>query len=81
MGLCLPYYMNLLKGLRTMKQLTLAEILELDIFKRVSIQAGAAGLSHYVSGITIAEDPDLIQWLSGGEILLTSLYARLPSKY
>ncbi len=75
MGLCLPYYMILLKGLRTMKQLTLAEILELDIFKRVSIQAGAAGLSHYVSGITIAEDPDLIQWLSGGEILLTSLYA------
>ena len=31
-------------------------------------------LSHFVTGITTAEDPDLIQWLTGGEILLTSLY-------
>lgn len=57
-----------------MKHLTVAEILKLDIFKEVTIQAGAAGLSHSVTGITTAEDPDLIQWLNGGEILLTSLY-------
>ena len=48
--------------------------LQLDILKNVTICAGAAGLSHFVTGITTAEDPDLIQWLTGGEILLTSLY-------
>ncbi|RGZ00416.1 PucR family transcriptional regulator [Clostridium sp. AM58-1XD] len=57
-----------------MKNLTVADVLKLDIFKNVSIRAGASGLSSAVSGITTAEDPDLIQWLSGGEILLTTLY-------
>ena len=57
-----------------MKKLTVADILQLDILKNVTICAGAAGLSHFVTGITTAEDPDLIQWLTGGEILLTSLY-------
>ena len=53
-----------------MGALTVAEILKLDIFKNVSISAGAAGLSRSVTGITTAEDPDLIHWLTGGEILL-----------
>lgn len=57
-----------------MGALTVAEILKLDIFKNVSISAGAAGLSRSVTGITTAEDPDLIHWLAGGEILLTSMY-------
>ena len=57
-----------------MKKLTVADILQLDILKNVTICAGAAGLSHFVTGITTAEDPDLIRWLTGGEILLTSLY-------
>ncbi|CCY00256.1 putative uncharacterized protein [Enterocloster bolteae CAG:59] len=46
-----------------MKKLTVADILQLDILKNVTICAGAAGLSHFVTGITTAEDPDLIQWL------------------
>lgn len=58
-----------------MKTITVAELLQLDIFRHVSIRAGAAGLSRAVTGITTAEDPDLIQWLNGGEVLLTSLYA------
>ena len=44
-----------------MKKLTVADILQLDILKNVTICAGAAGLSHFVTGITTAEDPDLIQ--------------------
>ena len=47
-----------------MKKLTVADILQLDILKNVTICAGAAGLSHFVTGITTAEDPDLIQWLT-----------------
>lgn len=44
-----------------MKKLTVADILQLDILKNVTICAGAAGLSHFVTGITTAEDPDLIR--------------------
>lgn len=54
--------------------LTVADILKLDILKNVSLCAGVGGLSSSVTGITTAEDPDLLQWLSGGEVLLTSLY-------
>lgn len=54
--------------------LTVADILKLDILKNVSLCAGVSGLSNSVTGITTAEDPDLLQWLSGGEVLLTSLY-------
>lgn len=64
-----------------MKTLTVAEILKLDIFKQVSICAGASGLFRTVTGITTAEDPDLIQWLNGGEILLTSLYGASTGPY
>ena len=39
-----------------MKKLTVADILQLDILKNVTICAGAAGLSHFVTGITTAED-------------------------
>ncbi|MEY8339286.1 PucR family transcriptional regulator ligand-binding domain-containing protein [Lachnospiraceae bacterium 62-35] len=57
-----------------MNSLTVAEILKLDILQKASIRAGTAGLANQVTGITTAEDPDLIQWLTGGEICLTSLY-------
>ncbi len=57
-----------------MNILTVADILKLDVLKNVSICAGSGGLSKAVTGITTAEDPDLLQWLSGGEVLLTSLY-------
>ncbi len=54
--------------------LTVADILKLDVLKNVSLCAGTDGLKKAVTGITTAEDPDLLQWLSGGEVLLTSLY-------
>lgn len=57
-----------------MGDLTVADVMKLDIFKNVTIRAGVSGLNYAVTGITTAEDPDLIQWLYGGEILLTSLY-------
>ena len=36
--------------------------------------AGQHRISNVVKGITIIEAPDIVDWLSGGEILLTSLY-------
>lgn len=57
-----------------MNILTVADILKLDVLKNVSLCAGEGGLTKAVTGITTADDPDLLQWLSGGEVLLTSLY-------
>lgn len=57
-----------------MGDLTVADVMKLDIFKNVTVRAGVSGLASAVTGITTAEDPDLMQWLYGGEILLTSLY-------
>lgn len=57
-----------------MGELTVADVMKLDIFKNVTVRAGESGLASAVTGITTAEDPDLMQWLYGGEILLTSLY-------
>lgn len=56
-----------------MKMLTVCDILKTNILSRIPVRAGAAGLSNTVTSITIAEDIDLFQWLSGGEIILTSL--------
>ena len=59
-----------------MGALTVAEILKLDIFKNVSISAGAAGLSRSVTGITTAEDPDLIHWLTAVSYTHLDVYKR-----
>lgn len=56
-----------------MKMLTVSEILKSDILSCASVCAGRKGLCNTVTSITIAEDTDLLQWLNGSEILLTSL--------
>ncbi|NGP44855.1 hypothetical protein G4V62_07735 [Bacillaceae bacterium SIJ1] len=38
------------------------------------IIAGEKGSSQHVSSVTVMEVPDIVQWLKGGELLLTSLY-------
>nr|WP_242831078.1 PucR family transcriptional regulator [Desulfosporosinus meridiei] len=39
------------------------------------IVAGYQTLENVVKGVTIMEAPDIVNWLAGGELLLTSLYA------
>ncbi|MCI9023526.1 MAG: PucR family transcriptional regulator [Dorea sp.] len=56
-----------------MKMLTVSDVLKSDVFRDISVRAGTKGLSNTVTSITIAEDTDLLQWLNGNEILLTSL--------
>ncbi len=56
-----------------MKMLTVQDILNANILRSIPVRAGSAGLSNAVTSITIAEDIDLLQWLNGGEIILTSL--------
>lgn len=56
-----------------MKMLTVHDILKANILSSLPVRAGLDGLSNTVTSITIAEDIDLLQWLNGDEIILTSL--------
>lgn len=57
-----------------MKQLTVAGLLSLPELSRVQVVAGAQGLTRLVTGVNVAEVPQVAQWLSGGELLLSSGY-------
>jgi len=54
--------------------ITLSDIMGLDAMHDARILAGKHKMDNIVKGITIIEAPDIVDWLSGGEILLTSLY-------
>jgi purine catabolism regulator len=52
------------------------QILELDVLKHAHLLAGGeAALERKVTSVTVGEVPDIAEWLSGGEMVLTTLYA------
>jgi purine catabolism regulator len=52
------------------------QILELDVLKQARLLAGSeAALDRKVTSVTVGEVPDIAEWLSGGEMVLTTLYA------
>ena len=52
------------------------QILELDVLKQARLLAGSdAALDRKVSSVTVGEVPDIAEWLSGGEMVLTTLFA------
>ncbi len=52
------------------------QILELDVLKQAQLLAGGeAALDRKVTSVTVGEVPDIAEWLSGGEMVLTTLYA------
>ncbi len=54
---------------------TVAQILELEILKEATLLAGREGLDRRVTSVTVGEVPDIADWLSGGEMVLSTLYA------
>lgn len=54
--------------------ITVREVMQLEPLRDARVVAGAHKLDNIVGGITIIELPDIVDWLKGGEILLTSLY-------
>jgi len=50
------------------------EVMELRVFEGAKVVAGQKGLNRKIKGVTIMEAPDIVGWLHGGELLLTSLY-------
>jgi purine catabolism regulator len=54
---------------------TVAQILGLDVLKEAKLLAGREGLDRRVTSVTVGEVPDIADWLSGGEMVLSTLYA------
>jgi purine catabolism regulator len=54
---------------------TVSQILKLEVLKEARVLAGEAGLDRRVSSVTVGEVPDIADWLSGGELVLSTLFA------
>lgn len=56
-------------------EITVKSLLRIGPLKTSQVVAGYQKLDNVVKGVTIIEAPDIANWLSGGELLLTSLYS------
>jgi purine catabolism regulator len=54
---------------------TVAQILQLSVLKDARLLAGETGLDRKVSSVTVGEVPDIADWLSGGEMVLSTMFA------
>ncbi len=56
-------------------EITVKDLLQVGPLKTSQVVAGYQKIDNVVKGVTIIEAPDIVNWLSGGELLLTSLYS------
>jgi PucR family transcriptional regulator, purine catabolism regulatory protein len=54
--------------------ITVREALALDCMRGASIVAGASGEERRIRGVNVMEDADIVRWMRGGELLLTTGY-------
>jgi purine catabolism regulator len=54
--------------------LTVKEALELDVLRDVKIVAGREGLGRRIRWCHIIDNPEIVRWIQGGELLLTTGY-------
>ncbi len=54
--------------------ITVKDVMKMEALHSAKILAGHHRIDNIVKGITIIELPDIVDWLAGGEILLTTLY-------
>ncbi len=55
--------------------LSVSEILKLPILSDAKLLAGRKGLNREVSQVTVGEVPDIGDWLTGGELVLSTFFA------
>ncbi|HHY33153.1 MAG TPA: PucR family transcriptional regulator [Firmicutes bacterium] len=56
-------------------QLTVGEALGLNPLNLARVIAGEAGLSNAIESVTVVDAPDAVEWLRGGELVLTTAYS------
>ncbi|HLA80744.1 MAG TPA: PucR family transcriptional regulator ligand-binding domain-containing protein [Thermoleophilia bacterium] len=49
--------------------------MELEVLKDARVLAGPDGLGRKITSVTVGEVPDIADWLSGGEMVLSTLFA------
>ncbi len=54
---------------------TVGQILQLPVLKDARLLAGEEGLDRRVTSVTVGEVPDIADWLSGGEMVLSTMFA------
>lgn len=55
--------------------ITIEEMLNLEVLKNAKILAGIRGLGNKVTKINVMEVPDILDWVTAGEFLLTTAYS------
>ncbi|WDU82420.1 PucR family transcriptional regulator ligand-binding domain-containing protein [Caloramator sp. Dgby_cultured_2] len=55
--------------------ITIEDVLKMECMERSKIIAGFGGIKNTVSRVNIMADPDILNWVSEGELLLTTAYA------
>lgn len=56
-------------------EITIRDIMKMRCMKDAKLISGAKGFNRIVSGVTIIEAPDILDFVKGGELLLTSFYS------
>lgn len=59
----------------SMVGLTLEKVLQLDSFRGSRILTGEGRLERVVTNVTVGEVPDIADWLTGGELVLSTFFA------
>ena len=54
--------------------MTLRELLKQNELRVVEVAAGADGLARTISGAVMFDNPEMVNWMRAGEILLTTGY-------
>ena len=55
--------------------ITIKEAIEMECLNKSKIIAGHRGINNIVSRVNIMADPDILDWVSEGELLLTTAYS------
>jgi sugar diacid utilization regulator len=59
---------------------TVRDVLQMDCLSQARVVAGERGLDREVYWITVGEEPDLPEWVFGGELILSTLFAVEPER-
>ena len=59
---------------------TVKDVLQMECLSQARLVAGERGLDREVYWITVGEEPDLPEWVFGGELILSTLFAVEPDR-
>jgi sugar diacid utilization regulator len=59
---------------------TVRDVLRMECLSQARVVAGERGLGREVYWITVGEEPDLPEWVFGGELILSTLFAVAPER-